>query len=184
MTKIFFIALLLALAPAAATIDCEVRAGAFLTTSHRFREVYGNATPFYELQASTPLCGTCLDFWANFDWIQKRGSSVSLHDSTRIAIGNVSLGLAYTYCLYLGEVYLGIGPSFSRVWIHNKSACVREKVSKFAYGAVVKSGYKYCFCNGLFLDLFMDYLYQPMHFKHRNDNVGGFKIGAGIGMTL
>ena len=32
----------------------------------------------------------------------------------------------------------------------------------------------------LLLDVFVDYLYQPVHFSTRID-IGGFKIGAGIG---
>lgn len=169
--------------PIHADIAVEVRSGAFFPASDRFRKIYDHTIPFFEIEASTPI--TCnLDGWANFDWISKNGKSIGFKDHTRVEIANVSLGVKYPYCIcecLLG--YFGGGISFGRIWLHNRGVCENRRPTRFAVGAVAKVGINYYFCNNLFLDVFADYLYQPVDFHHRTD-IGGLKVGAGIGAAF
>lgn len=163
--------------------NVEVRSGAFFHSSSRFREIYGNVSASYGLESSVKLCH-CLDGWANFDWFSKRGKSDGFNDPTRIRIANVSLGVKFPYQLCSNFTpYLGIGPSFSRVWLKNSSRCCRQRTSKMAYGVVFKSGVNYLVCDGVLVDVFIDYLCQCASFKKHVD-VGGLKTGIGLGLQF
>ena len=76
--------------------------------------------------------------------------------------------------------YIGIGPSFSRIWLKNKPRCSHDTISKWAVGGVLKTGVYYCINRYVFMDIFVDYLYQPVHFEKHVD-IGGVKVGLGIG---
>lgn len=79
---------------------------------------------------------------------------------------------------------MGAGPSFGRIWLKNKPHYREdERTTKTVFGGVVKSGIYYTITDCLFLDLFVDYLYQPVHFD-KHVNIGGVKIGAGIGVKF
>lgn len=164
-------------------INVEIRSAAFFHSSKRFREIYGNVGCSYQLEASTYLC-SCLDGWANLDWFSKHDKPKACPGNTRVSIANISLGVKYPYQLCENYIaYVGIGPSLSEVWLKNHSQCEHERVSKVAFGGVLKTGI-YCFITcDIFLDLFIDYLYQPIHFDKQVD-IGGLKTGVGIGMQF
>lgn len=187
---IFFL-ILLNFCCLAAESRVEVRADAFIPSNKLFREIYGDVNASYGIEASAGLID-CFEGWVNFDWFSKDGRSHVErnesdiegcgHDSTRAEIANFSFGLRLPYDLCSSFTpYAGIGPSFSRIWIKNKGLC-HSKEARWACGGIVKLGVYYDFCNCFFLDVFVDYLYQPVNFKHRHHvDIGGFKTGAGIG---
>lgn len=161
----------------------EIRSAAFFHSSERFREIYGNVGASYQLEASTKLYD-CLDGWANFDWFSKHGKSEGFNDPTRVSIANISLGIKFPYqfCEKF-TAYIGIGPSLSRIWLKNKSQCGNEKVSKLVIGGVLKTGVYYFISRHVFIDVFVDYLYQPVHFE-TNVAIGGIKTGIGVGVKF
>jgi len=161
-------------------ITLEVRSAAFYHASSRFRGIYGKVSGCYQLEASTPIT-PCLEEWVNFDWFTKRGHSIGLHDPTRVSIINVSWGVKYpfpvTECI---SMYAGIGASFSKIWLHNKSEFFHERVSRLTFGALLKSGINYHISKCFFIDFFADYLYQPDVYRTHVD-IGGLKLGVGLG---
>lgn len=171
--------------PLAAQFDAslEIRSSAFFHVSDRFREIYGNVDPSYQVEASTPIY-ECMDVWANFDWFSAKGRSEGLRNPTRVSIANIGVGVKFPYqfceCF---TAYAGIGPSLSRIWLKNKSSCVHERTSKLAFGGLLKTGVYYFITSCVFLDVFVDYLYQPVHFETHVD-IGGLKVGGGIGMKF
>lgn len=170
----------------AAQTSVEVRTDAFFHSSELFRKIYGNVGVSYGVEASTELMNCwCLDGWANFDWFSKKGESTGCEgDSTRVHIGNISFGVKYPFQIYnCLTAYAGLGPSFSRIWLKNHSNCTKEKQSRFVCGGILKTGVCYYFYECMFLDVFVDYLYQPVRF-HRYVDIGGFKTGAGIGIVF
>lgn len=161
----------------------EVRSAAFFHSSHRFSEIYGHVSGSYQLEASLKF-NDCFDAWVNFDWFSKHGRSEGLRDPTKVTIANISLGIKFPYQICEEwTAYVGVGPSLSRIWLRNRSRFDRETVSKLAVGAVLKSGVYYFINRCLFIDLFVDYLYQPVHFK-TNVDIGGLKTGAGVGLKF
>lgn len=164
-------------------IKCEIRSAAFYHSSNRFREIYGDVGVNYQLEASTCL-NPCLDGWINLDWFSDDATIKECHARTKANIASVSFGLKYPYQFcdkFIG--YIGVGPSISRIWLKNKNQCEHEKVSKLAFGCILKTGIYYFINCNVFIDFFADYLYQPVHFEKRVD-IGGIKTGIGIGIQL
>lgn len=187
-SKIFFILLLVVffnilwpITTRAQDTSLEFRSAAFFHSSKLFREVYGNVGVCYELEASTGLC-ECLEGWINFDWFSKHNEIGRC--ASRASIANISFGIyfPYRFCDRL-IAYIGVGPSFSEIWLKNSAPCCVERVSKLAFGGILKSGIYYFINRCFFIDLFVDYLYQPVHFE-TSVNIGGFKTGAGIGIQF
>jgi hypothetical protein len=184
--KLFFILLFLTnINPLLAEFQSsvEIRSAAFFHSSERFREIYGNPGTSYQFEASTKLYD-CLDGWTNFDWFSKHGKSDGFNDPTRVSIANISLGIKFPY--QFSEkftAYIGIGPSLSRIWLKNKSQFSHETVSKLAIGGILKTGIYYFINRHVFIDVFADYLYQPVNFETHVD-IGGFKVGAGMGIKF
>lgn len=183
LSKIFCVMFLSILCPAVAktqNFNVEIRSAAFFHSSKRFRDVYGDVGCSYQLEASA-LLNNCWNGWVNFDWFSDHRKLKKCHASTDVSIFNTSVGLKYTHQFCKRYVaYVGIGPSFSRIWLKNKCHCEHEKISKFVIGGLLKTGIYYFFTCDLFLDLFFDYLYQPVHID-RHIDIGGFKTGVGIG---
>lgn len=158
----------------------QIRADAFFPSSHRFREIYGSVGPSYEVQASRKI-NSFIDGWVNFDWFYKSGHGKGCHTKTHINVANGSFGINFVYQFSKPVgIYLGLGPTFGGVWLKNESHCGHERVSKFAFGGVVKSGFTFSLSKHFFLDLFADYFYERVHFEH-HVNIGGFRTGLGLG---
>ena len=161
------------------SFSLEPRVTLFLPSSNTFQTIYGRGNPSYELQAN-------LEFgkfsgWLNTSWFQENGNSVGFHDATRVYISNTSFGLSYiSPPSGPARSYVGLGPSFGVIWLHNKSPCFSKHASKFALGLVVKLGLWIDVSEDLYVDVFVDYLYQPVSFESRQD-IGGFKPGFGVG---
>ena len=180
--RIFLVLLCLTLCPLFAEFQSsiEIRSAAFFHSSKRFKEIYGNVGASYQLEASTKLYN-CLDGWANFDWFSKHGKSKGFNDPTRVSIANISCGVKFPY--QFSEqftAYIGIGPSLSKIWLKNEPQCGHESTSKLAIGGVLKAGVYYFINRQIFIDVFVDYLYQPVHFETHVD-IGGIKTGIGVG---
>lgn len=158
----------------------ELRTAAFFPSSGLFRGIYGKVGTCYQAEGSAKW-KNCWDLWSNIDWFTKHGESLGFRQPTRINILNFSLGIKYVYPFSRKcNAYIGLGPNLSVLWLKNNFLGHREKVSKRALGGIVKLGIQYFITDCYFLDLFVDYLYQPMHFKN-HVNVGGFKTGIGLG---
>lgn len=161
----------------------EVRFAPFIHSSKLFREIYRNTGIVYEIQASAKFL-TCFEVWSNLDWFSRRGRSVGLHEKTQVNISNCSVGVNFIYpysCQF--SFYCGAGPSVGTIWVHNKSHYVKERVYKTVVGGIFKVGMYFNLARNLFLDVFVDYLYQPVKFENRV-NIGGFKPGVGIGVAF
>lgn len=161
----------------------EIRGAAFFHSSKRFREVYDHVGPSVQVEASTSLCD-CFGLWTNFDFFT-RARKFGACCRSRVNLYNLSLGAQYVYpfCKCV-DIYAGIGPSFTWIDLKNKSCCGHDNEHKCAIGGLLKTGVYYYFCRNFFADVFVDYLYQPVHFHHRFVNVGGFKVGLGLGVVF
>lgn len=162
--------------------NLEFRSAAFFHSSDRFREIYGKVGPSYQLEATTSLYN-CFDCFANIDWYYQNGKSDGLNWKTNVTIANLSIGIKYPF--YINEsfsAYVGIGPSISRIVLknHNHNTHQKKSSDRVVVGGVLKSGLIYSINCNFFLDVFVDYLYQPVHYSTRVD-IGGVKVGAGLG---
>lgn len=161
----------------------EIRSAAFFPASPTFRDAYGKVNADYQIQATATYC-SCYELWTNLDWFYKHKRRDHCCN-TKIRLANASFGVnqVFPLCGNL-DAYAGIGVSFGHTILHNDTCCnCKEWISKYAFGGVLKSGIRYYFENCVFVDCFADYLYQPFHF-HKDVDVGGLKIGIGLGMQF
>jgi outer membrane protein len=161
----------------------EIRADAFFPSSHLLRSIYGRVGPSYEIEACRTF-NSIVTGWANFDVHFASGGIAHCNTSTKLWLINGGFGVKFPYQISSNiGVYLGAGLSFGGIWLKNKSRCDNEKISKFAMGYVAKSGFIFSLHRQVFLNLFADYLYQPVHFN-RHVNLGGVRTGIGLGYNF
>jgi hypothetical protein len=168
--------------------EMQFRAAGFRPQSDSFQRVYGHWAPAVEFQLERVFCRNW-SFWANIDYTWKNGHS-SQHDSTHLSVLPLSVGVKGTYFLTDDfGVYMGLGPTYAWLRIHDHSSHVIEHVRKSSWGGVAKLGFTWLFaCHGL-LDLFADYNYQHFHFHdtpsliRHNANLSGWRFGGGLGIT-
>lgn len=120
----------------------------------------------------------------------------------------VSLGLKYSWGLCgFGDLYLGLGGSFSYIRLKVRNDFFERKSIKKQFGVVFKSGWHFSICNCITFDLFADYHitsfgYHKRHkhfFElntsdldkfdrhrrgHRQLNINSFMLGGGLGVVF
>ncbi len=160
----------------------EVRSAAFFPSSKRFRDIYGDVRPILGLEVTRKSC-SCYDTWIDIDVFSKNSHSGNRCHS-RATILNTSLGASYVCPIKCDiDAYLGMGVNLAYLRLNNGTCRGKEHISKLGIGVVLKSGIKYLFSDPFFVDCFADYLYQPVHIS-RHVDIGGIKLGLGIGMNF
>lgn len=163
----------------------EVRAGYFYPTSDLLRKIYSQGGAEEEIEISG-LFYEQWQAWGNVGYFGKNGRSLGLRERTEIRLIPLSLGIKYVLlpsaCIH---PYLGLGASYTFFHVRNHSDYVKRSVSRGNMGFVVKSGFNIDLACHYFLDLFADYYYQYINLHSNNErhsiDIGGFKVGAGIG---
>lgn len=131
-------------------VSVELRAAAFIPSSSRFREIYGNVNPSYQLEVKYPW-GATRAIWGNFDWFNEKGSSTCSDTRTRVQIASLSVGMKYYYDM--GQklrAYLGLRAVVSGIKVKNRSYGSSSTVSP---GLVFKSGIDFRMTQSFFLSL-------------------------------
>lgn len=190
MTKSFFYFIFLLVVCCTGSLSAEressleIRSAAFFHSSELFKKIYGNRGTSYQLEASNKIHLYGADQWANFDWFSKHGRSDGENDPTRVNIATISIGLKYSYQLFEQlQPYMGLGISLASIEVKNKGECHHTSQSKLSVGGILKTGIYYFVTERVFIDLYADYLYQPIHFEKHID-IGGLKTGVGLGVQF
>lgn len=163
-------------------LSIEFRTSAFISSSNLMSKIYGRVHPEYSIQMKTHL-SECIETWVIYDYHSGHGKGIGkCCKKTNLDVNMIGLGLSYNCPLCCStELYGGIGASLSRVYVQNETCCSKHKETKLPVGVLFKSGILYCFYSNFYLDLFVDYLYEPVKFRHRSVDVGGVDVGLGIG---
>ncbi len=163
--------------------DVEIRSAYVYPTKNLVRKIYRGARFDVEAELSKQLIDRW-SAWCNFTYFNKRGHSLGVPEPTTLTLYPLSFGLKYvcpvSCCV---DVYAGAGFNYTWMRLFNDSDFVEKHVRKARFGATFKSGIYKNITENLFLDAFVDYLYIPMHLTNV-DNVGGFRIGLGLGWRL
>jgi hypothetical protein len=159
----------------------QARAGYFYFANHAAREIYHTGTPDVEIEGSLSI-NRRFTPWMNINYVWKEGRSEALSDKTELKMGTLSLGVKR---YFERKFYLGLGLSAAYLHLEDDSPYLPKTTRRWGAGVVGKSGWLIQLNKCLFLDLFFDYYYQPMHARsslstHHVD-VGGFRTGGGIG---
>ncbi len=160
----------------------EGRVAAFIPQSGRFRDIYGTAAPYYQLEVTWPTCQHWMG-WANVSYFCKDGRSDPLKDKTTIRIVPLSAGVKYGCFLSKSiELYIGVGASYAWVNTRDHSSFVKSRINKHAFGGVLKLGLSKR-CDWFYTSIFFDYQWQVTNSKHCR-SVGGALLGGSIGVEF
>jgi hypothetical protein len=171
----------------------QARVAYFSPSSSRQREIYSAHWVDYQFELARKIAQN-MEIWSSVGFIQRDGESTFLKEHTRFRVVPFGLGFKYYYptTCWSWKPYAGVGFNYRHLTIHNSSDEVKEHISQWKFGSTFKLGVKKECCNGIFYDLFIDYILQNFRFSgtsdypiKRNDvYFNGWKIGAGIGYAF
>jgi hypothetical protein len=169
----------------------QARGAAFLPLTSQIRKIYGSALPTVELETSYQLiqwsdCNQLLLWW-NVGWTFQTGKSIGFGYPCELDLVPFSLGVTYQYNIVRNiDFYVGIGPTYSLLWIENKTPFQTVHQRRGQFGFTTKTGFRFTFATNFFFDIFGDYYYTQ--FKKMNNSIqninghfSGFFVGAGFG---
>jgi hypothetical protein len=166
----------------------KLRAGGFIPSSGRFRYAYRAVGPNVEVESAIKFARDPFELWANVNSFWQRGAHRKEFSCKRVGnMVNISFGMKFSTriqgCM---EPYIGFGPSFGwlDIWFDNSRSCKNETFNRWALGAVVKSGVMFYITPTVFLDVYLDYIYQPVHWRDIDIDVGGLRSGIGLGVAF
>ncbi len=165
----------------------EVRGGAVRWTDSLPQQLYGTWAPEAELEAHLQL-RPWTAAWLNLNGAWTSGDSLGLGMPTRLGLYTGSLGLKFMppSDRWAIQPYLGAGLSIGLACTCDESLTLPAHTSKWSVGGVLKSGLLYSISSHFFSDLFLDYYYQPISTSESSVNssvdVGGLRLGLGIGV--
>ncbi|HEY5235727.1 MAG TPA: hypothetical protein VIJ14_06080, partial [Rhabdochlamydiaceae bacterium] len=169
----------------------QARGAAFIPLKHQLREIYGSAIPTVELESSYTMvkwsdCSQLL-LWENVGWSFTTGKSIGFGFPCKMNLVPFSVGVTYQYNILRNiDFYVGIGPSYSLLWIENKTPFETVHMRKGQFGFTTKTGFRFTFATNFFFDIFGDYYYTPFgkmtnSIQTIDNNWSGFFVGGGFG---
>lgn len=166
------------------------RVADYIPLSGKMRRIYANGMPFYQIEGSYSYNGP-VSAWLNVGYLSHSGRSIGERDRTYFHMLPIGFGLKYSFFLpYCWEGYIGAGPSYTFLRIHDHSDR-NQHIKRGTLGGVAKVGATYQFWKCVQLDLFVDYFYTKFHFSgnrnciRRSDlDASGVSVGAGIGFLF
>jgi hypothetical protein len=170
----------------------ELKGAAFVPTSSRLKNIYGNAIGNVGGEATFQL-SSCNEHWYGFasvDYLNKKGHSIGLCAPTKVDLVPLALGVKYFIPFCYGNFYLGLGFQPLYVKTHNPPY-VAPCTSQWAFGGIAKIGSYFDLpCDWVF-DLFIDYSFAKTGCKKCSNapsaviplkaSIDGVIFGAGLG---
>ncbi len=168
----------------------EVRVAGYFPISGEMRKIYDSGVPFYQAEATYSHSGP-VSLWFNAGYLGKNGRSRGEEDRTYFRLVPIGLGLNYSFYLpYCWKGYVGAGPTYSFLTIHDHSDFNRS-ITRNSLGGIAKLGLIYEFWKCVQVDFFVDYYYTKFHFSgnrncsRRNDlDASAIIAGAGLGWAF
>lgn len=165
----------------------EGKAAYFAPTDNKFRKIYSGGG-IYGGEITVNLYDN-LSGWLSADYFIKDGSSIGEHDSTRITLIPIGIGLKYFIPINCADLYIGAGALGISVDMKDRSPFVIHHISKWGLGGIAKAGALFYIAEELFADLFTSYTYSELGFHQtdhgrvtrRHANLSGWSFGIGIG---
>jgi len=167
-------------------IDFESKIAAFFPKSKKFRNVYANSIPSYQLEESL-LFKNQYKWWNNFSYLTKKGHSDPLKIDTSLKIFSLSSGIKFDFFkLAFNKAMFNLGAGAVYSWLEEKNEAdfAKRIKRKNALGGIIKLELSKL-SDYFFLSFFYDY--KILSFKAGsslediNTNISGFYLGAAIG---
>ena len=169
----------------------EGRVAYFYPTQKKFRRVYKDGGPDYQIEVSKRLCNDWFG-WFNTSWFHQTGHSTGIRYHTRVDFIPVGLGIKRNICITPKLfAYIGGGVNLSFIRLKNDDPFIKKHNHRECVGGVVKLGLNYQLSECFYVGIFSDYLIQQFHrrgFRHgayyTKIDASGFKFGGNIGYSF
>ncbi len=180
-------------------ISLDLKLGGFYPLAKKTRNTDSTKTrriyPIIWVNAGLVVTKTfCNRFqtWFGIDYIFTNGESTILKKKSHFNLLPLSLGVSYLQPISCNTIaYLGVGGTYSFLWIRNHSKHFLTRVNHSGFGGIAKAGFYYWLWDKAYVDAFVNYFYQYFTFrKHkatdggyiqRNDvNLSGLSFGLGL----
>lgn len=175
--------------PSCNMFSIEAQYAAMFPLNSTVCRIYGYALPQFTLELNWNW--KCFSVWLDGSYVFANGKAVPCGGSTHLNFVPITLGVRYFYSVcHDTDLYLGIGACYSFLNTRDHSPYVHEKTSANNAGAIVKSGFVYRVCDGIFFEGFLNYMYQKFYFHkyetepfvYRNDvDMSSLQLGVAIG---
>jgi opacity protein-like surface antigen len=190
MKKLFFgLAAILACSTSyALDVYVEGRAAYTHPTGNRFNKIYHDAA-YYGGEITVPVWEG-FSLWTGAGYFSSNGKSYPLHNSTRVQVVPVDLGVKYMIpwgCFI--KPYVGAGVEWNYVNTNDHSNFVKRHINKWGIGGIFRAGGLVDLPYNLFADVFVEYsichVTNHNNFHNRvvphNARVDNVRAGVGIG---
>lgn len=165
-------------------VNLQVRGGGYIPLDSMVQQVYGRGGPEVEGEVQVGITDQ-VGIWANANYFSRTGHSVGLNAPTHLRLIPLSIGLkGFIPIAQQWELYAGIGGTYSIIHIHDDSLFLTSHINQNRPGFVVKGGFMRGLSDNTFLDVFVDYYYTTMTINNIHRNLGGLRIGAGLGLKF
>lgn len=155
----------------------------FLPQSGRFQRIYGNSIPIYGAGLNFQW-DPSWELWTSFEGYSKSSHICSGEAYTSITNFSFSMGPNFHLHPFSNfDVSIGLGPVFGAISLENQSWCEQSKSKAFVIGGAIRLNLRCWVHPRAFITLFSDYSYQHS-FLDNNVNVGGTKLGGGMGWKI
>ncbi|MCL4361799.1 hypothetical protein M1446_05590 [Candidatus Dependentiae bacterium] len=159
----------------------EFRVGNFFPASNYMRDNYKHGGVEFEAEGGFGLSNNST-IWININ--SSHHKSLGFFDPSTINIYPLSAGVKYFIPISkYTNFYLGIGPSLSFIKIHDNSIFMTD-LHKTAWGAVGKSGFLWFLSKHFFIDFYADFYYTRVFLGGNSRNIGGWRVGIGLGINF
>jgi hypothetical protein len=165
-------------------VTAKFRTGYFLLTSDLMQKEFRHGGADFEGEFSARFYED-LNFWVNFNIFRRDGKTLGYCNPASLHVYPLSAGFIYAIAPDSPVFpYVGIGGSFSFIKIEGENPTLKHYLDEGVWGVVGKSGLAIALSEHYFIDLFADYYYtRPCHTKTASQ-VGGIRVGVGIGCNF
>lgn len=157
------------------------KAGYFWPQEKIYRRIYGGGLmPLFEMCYDIGCC-RAFGLFGEVGYFYKSTDvrSEDVKVDTNVTTIPLSIGLSYTFkALSWIDVYFKIGPNYiyTKTWVDIEA--LKRHIHKNTFGGTFGTGLKFNLCNGAFLEMYANYLYDR---KKIHDFVSGLKFKRYLG---
>ncbi len=174
-------------------ISVEIQSADFFPLDAKVQHIYSSVFLAFTLEGNWQ--SQCWGMWLNCSYIFGNGHSISFDShKTHLSLVPITLGIKYIHPLCDStDFYIGLGACYSFLNTKDQGEFIHKRVSSNAFGAIVKTGITYNFCENLYIDGFLNYTYQRFTFsKTRSDplvyrhtaKLDSLQVSLGLGIKF